>query len=181
MTPKAALDSIALSLSRIDVHLSGEDSPLTNPWEEIKEQIQHEPSLYWPAYVETMRQFVGGYVAGLTADALSELSASLKRAGAANVERELMRRLLLRAKKERIRYSPFDFTFFCYRLLDFTAYGQILERTGMYECRARVYSVAAPSGEEGGLDTQRIDAVLSKEQFESARNAGWPEVWHGHG
>lgn len=47
--------------------LSGEDSGLRNTWEEICVQVQHEESIYWETYDETVRGFVLGEVAELPA------------------------------------------------------------------------------------------------------------------
>lgn len=38
--------------------LSGDDSGLENCWEEICAQVQHEPSVYWDEYAETIRQAI---------------------------------------------------------------------------------------------------------------------------
>ena len=78
MTPTNALDVIVSALAGLEVRLSGDDSPLANPWEEIKEQLQHEQSVYWLAYVETMQQFVSGFVAHLSDEDLGELRTGLK-------------------------------------------------------------------------------------------------------
>jgi hypothetical protein len=78
MTVTRALDEIVTALAGLDLRLSGDDSPLANPWEEIKEQLQNELSAYWPTYLETMRQFVSGFVAGLDEPDLAELKAALK-------------------------------------------------------------------------------------------------------
>lgn len=45
-----------------DELLSGEDSGLTNVWEEICVQLQQEESFSWGAYKETIRVFVGYYI-----------------------------------------------------------------------------------------------------------------------
>jgi hypothetical protein len=81
---------------------------------------------------------------------------------------------LARGKKEPIKYAPFEFQYFCYPLLDFTAYGEVLKRTGVYQCEARVFSVAAPSGEIGTIPSSMIEELLSHEEFEQARLRGWP-------
>ena len=52
-------------LKELTVTLSGDDSELKNVWEEICVQVQHEHSLYWDAYDETVRSFVRGHVAEL--------------------------------------------------------------------------------------------------------------------
>jgi hypothetical protein len=173
MTVTRALDEIVTALAGLDLRLSGDDSPLANPWEEIKEQLQNELSAYWPTYLETMRQFVSGFVAGLDEPDLAELKAALKASSTQNLERKVVQRLLARAKKEKIGYSAFDFEYFCYPLLDFTVYGQVTERTGSRRCLAHVFSVAAPTGEYGTVDCSRIEHVLLREQFEEARALGW--------
>lgn len=181
MKSKEALDTIVLSLTQIDARLSGDDSPLSNPWEEIKEQLQTELSHYWPAYLETIRGSVAAFASSLSASQSAELAASMKCNEGAALERNLLQRLLSRGKKEKVRYAPFDFLYFCYPLLDFTAYGRVIERTGVYTLRAKVFSAAAPNGEEGVLNTNWIEGLLSQEQFEQARAAGWPETWRAHG
>lgn len=180
MTTKTALNAVVSALSRIDVRISGEDSPLANPWEEIKEQLQHEQSANWPAYVDTMGQTIVGYIAELATGEFAELCTSLQCSTRERAEKELLRRLLVRGKKEKIKYAPFDFTYFYYSILDFTAYGQVIERIGLNRCKAKVFSVAAPFGEEGEVTVSRLSYVLSREQFESARIQGWPESWRGN-
>jgi hypothetical protein len=64
MTPTRALDEIVTALAQLDARLSGDDSPLANPWEEIKDQLKNERSPYWPMYLDIMRQFVTGFVRG---------------------------------------------------------------------------------------------------------------------
>jgi len=61
------------SLGEIDVTLSGEDSGLTNTWEEICAQVQDEESCDWDAYVEVMDDFLGSAVAELGSSARSAL------------------------------------------------------------------------------------------------------------
>jgi len=81
---------------------------------------------------------------------------------------------MARAKKEKVQYTPFDFEYFRYGILDFTAYGRVLERTGLDECVAQVFSIAAPFGERGTVQTVMIDSILTAAQFEAARAQGWP-------
>jgi hypothetical protein len=181
MKPKEALDAIVLSLSEIDAGLSGEDSPLSNPWEEIKEQLQNELSHYWPAYLETIRGSIAALVSSLSASQSAELAASMKCTEGLALERKLLQRLLARGKRERITYAPFDFAYFCYPLLDFTAYGRVIERTGVHTLRAKVFSVQSPYGDEGIINTNLIEETLSQEQFEQASTAGWQETWRDHG
>ena len=106
MTPKNALDAIVSGLAEIDAGLSGDDSSLADTWEDIKDQLQHEPSGYWPMCLETMHQFVAGLVSGLEGDDLSELQAALKCSSHKALEQKLMQRLLARGKKEKIRLYP---------------------------------------------------------------------------
>ena len=62
MNSRALLASIVANLRAIPVRLSGDDSPLADPWEEIKSQVQEELSPYWPAYLDTIKQFINGAV-----------------------------------------------------------------------------------------------------------------------
>jgi hypothetical protein len=179
MTPSRALDDIVTALAELDVRLSGDDSPLANAWEEIKEQLQKEPpSPYWSMYLDTMRQCVGAFLTGLATDELAELKTGFKCSSPEMLERKLMQRLVARGRREKIRYAPFEFEYFCYRLLDITVYGQVLERTGLDQCNARAFSCAAPTGEYGTVSCAHIH-VLSSEQFEEARAHDWPESWSG--
>jgi hypothetical protein len=45
--------------------LSGDDSGVTNAWEEICVQVQEEQSFYWDTYEATVGQYVGVEVEGL--------------------------------------------------------------------------------------------------------------------
>jgi hypothetical protein len=177
VTPTKALDAIVAALAGLEVRLSGDDSPLANPWEEIKEQLQNELSMYWPMYLETARQFVVGFVAQMNGDDLTELKTAFKCSSRNALERKLMQRLLARGKKEKIRFAPFDFEYFCYPVLDFTVYGQVVERTGLDQCYAHVFSSAAPGGELGTVVCSRIDRILSCEEFDDARSREWPDRW----
>ncbi|MEQ1439066.1 hypothetical protein AAG565_06865 [Fontimonas sp. SYSU GA230001] len=181
MKPRDILDAIVQTLRDIDVHLSGDDSALQDPWEEVKEQLQNGLTHYWPAYVETIRSSIAAAVSSLSTSQFADIAASLKCTDGPGVERVLLQRLLSRGKREKVKYKPFDFTFFCYPLLDFTVYGRVIERTGVYTLRVKAFSVAAPFGEEGVISTNTIEEILSAEQFEQARAAGWPEVWRAHG
>jgi hypothetical protein len=177
MTPKQAVDSIIEGLKEMPAMLSGDDSPLLNTWEEMKDQLQGELSSFWSAYVETLHQAASGLVANLDDDARSSLRESLKTHSDATVERKLTRSVLSRGKREPVQYKPFDFDYFCYRLLDFTVYGRVIQRTGLRECRAQAFSVAAPTGEYGTIDCARIDTVLTAEEFNDARARSWPVTW----
>jgi hypothetical protein len=115
----------------------------------------------------------------LTAEELEQTLASFKRSSREGLQREVIRRLMLRAKREKIRLKPFDFEYFWYPLLDFTAYGRVLKRVGLDKCEAVVYSAAAPGGERGVIDISRIENTLSEEEFKLARSRKWPEEWTG--
>lgn len=154
--------------------MSGDDSPLATPWEEIKEQLQHGLTPDWPAYLDTMRQFVAGFVLELTDDDRTELMTTLRCTSPDRLQTKLLQRLVARGKREKVKYAPFDFEYFSYPLRDFTVYAQVLERTGLERSRVRAFSCAAPFGEVGDIDTSRIENILSFEQFKLARDRGWP-------
>jgi hypothetical protein len=177
LTPKRALDTIVAALADIDVRLSGDDSPLETPWEEIKEQLQHGLTEDWPAYVATIEQYTSGFIGDLDRDDLASLMTALKCSSADALQRKLIQRLYSRGKKEAVRYAPFDFEFFSYVLADFTVYCQVLQRTGLTTCHALAFSSAAPTGEQGDVDCSHIEALLTRDQFESARARGWPLRW----
>jgi hypothetical protein len=180
MTPTRALDEIVTVLAQRDVRLSGDDSPLANPWEEIEDQLQNERSPYWPMYLDIMRQFVTGFVTGLESDHVEKLKAALKCSSIAALERKLTQPLIARGKKEKFGYAAFDCEYCCYTLLDFTVYAQVVQRTGPYRCYAHVFSGAAPTGEYGNVECSRIEHTLSREQFEEARALGWPATVPSH-
>jgi hypothetical protein len=52
-------------LQDMDAKLSGDDSELENPWDEICAQVQYEESIYWDVYQETIQTFVAGEVEAL--------------------------------------------------------------------------------------------------------------------
>lgn len=52
-------------LQKMDCTLSGDDSVLQNPWEEICVQVQFEQSIHWQVYMETMQACVLGDVESL--------------------------------------------------------------------------------------------------------------------
>jgi hypothetical protein len=111
LNSRALLDSVVAKLRAIPERLSGDDSPLADPWEEIKSQVQEELSPFWPAYLDTIKQFVNAAVQALSSANLLALSSELKlSAGESSRIREaLLRRLIARARKEKIRYAPFGF------------------------------------------------------------------------
>ena len=49
-------------LQEMNAGLSGEDSGLSNCWEEICVQVQHEESIYWDTYVEVVKAFIAGEI-----------------------------------------------------------------------------------------------------------------------
>ena len=173
------IDDAVNYLRGIQANLSGDDSPLANPWEEVKEQVQNEPSFFWDAYLETMRQFIDGNVEMLSEEDREVLAEELDLPPDDLEELcgMMMELLLDRAREEEIRYAPFDFTHFRYIIENFDVYCQILERTGMYQFRIAGYSVAEPDGEEGEMNTRVIGDIMSKEEFDQARQMNWPENW----
>jgi type I site-specific restriction-modification system R (restriction) subunit len=58
-----------------------------------------------------------------------------------------------------------------------TEYAQIIERTGMFTCRVLAYSAAAPDGEQGEINTNTIQNILTADDFEKARRLKWPDKW----
>jgi hypothetical protein len=54
-------------LQEMEATLSGDDSELENPWDEICAQVQHEQSIFWDVYEQTMQAFVAGEVEELQA------------------------------------------------------------------------------------------------------------------
>lgn len=177
MKASKALDAVVARIAALDVRLSGDDSPLQDLWEEIKEQLHSELSAYWETYLATMKDAIAGFVAELSPDELLALSSSLKCSSPAYAEQKLLSRLLQRGKKETVTYKPFHFSYFTYPLLDFTAYAKINKRTGWETCVVTAYSAAAPYGEQGEVNTRHIENTLTLEQFEKARERGWPEQW----
>lgn len=177
MNAKSALDSIVARIAAIDAHLSGDDSPLANPWEEIKEQLQTELSRDWEAYLITIEQTISGFVFALTPATLTALSSSLGCSSPDEIGQKLLKRIIQRGKREKIKYRPFDFSYFCYPLLDFTVYARVIERTGWQSCMVSAYSAAAPRGERGEVSINDIEHILTQEDFEKARERGWPVRW----
>ncbi len=56
-----------------------------------------------------------------------------------------------------------------------TIYGEVLERTGGDEfVVVKAYSQACPDGERGHMSMFRITALLTRDEFNTAREAGWP-------
>lgn len=162
--------------------LSGEDSPLADPWEEIKEQVQGEPGPCWPAYFETIEGTIDSTVAKLSDPELRSLSADLKvpAQDRPKLRRAFLARLLARAKHEKISYRPFDFDYCWYLFAGMAIYTQIVTRTGMHTCGVLAYSVAALSGERGEIDLAAIDRstdihVMTAGEFEKAKSLNWPE------
>ena len=176
ITIKNALDTIVKDLAQINVKLSGDDSPLADPWEEIKEQLQHGLSLHWSSYLATMRQFIDAFADRLSDSERATLMSALRCSSNEHMRKKLLQRLLARGKREKIRYAPFDFEFFSYRLLDMTCYGRVLRRTGLNEFEAEVFSPAAQFGEHGTLSGDVVQNVLTREEFESARSRRWDVV-----
>ena len=80
MDSKQILDKVVARLRGIGYRLSGDDSDLADIWEEIKEQVQNEPSFFWSAYCEAIECYAYGVINSLTAE---ELAADLAYANAA--------------------------------------------------------------------------------------------------
>ena len=113
---RTLIDQVVADLRAIPVRLSGEDSPLADPWEEIKEQVHGELWTCWPAYLEAIQGTIEYEVAKLSEAELLSLSVDLK-APAQNrpkLRQALLRRLMARARREKNAYGPFDLEYFCY-------------------------------------------------------------------
>ncbi|MGA3168744.1 MAG: hypothetical protein ABSF14_21800 [Terriglobia bacterium] len=176
--------SIVADLRAIPVRLSGDVSPLADPWEEIKSQVQEELSPCWPAYLDTIKQFINGAVEALPPAKLLDLSSELKVPAeqTSRINRVLLMRLLAKARREKVRYEPFDSEYMHYSLEGISIYAQIIERTGMNTCRVLAYSTAAPFGERGEADLAAIDSItdihfMTADDFEKARRLNWPDHW----
>jgi len=182
MSVSTLLANMVAELRAVPATLSGEDSELADVWEEIKYQVQEELSLIWPAYVETIKQVIDGAVAKLAPAELLSLCSELKTPTeqSARIREVLLRRLLAKARREKVRYEPFDFEYFWYSAYGISIYTQILKRTGMHTCWVLAYSAACPTGEEGKIDLDWIDRTtdihtMTADDFEEARSLKWPD------
>lgn len=179
MNIKIILEDTVRTIRVIPAKLSGDDSPLADPWEEIKEQVQNDQSFFWQAYLDTMNGIIAG-----TVDSLSEQDRTVV-AAELNVPPEdterlvqaILKRLLSKAKNEKIRYAPFDFDYFRYSIEGMAVYAKVLQRTGLFTCEIIAYSGAAPFGERGEVNTDTIEDTMTGEEFESAREQNWPDKW----
>ena len=179
MNIEAILENVVKTIRSIPAKLSGDDSPLGDPWEEIKDQAQHEMSFSWPAYLETMKGIIEGTVDSLSQDDRTFIAAEMN-VPPDNLERlrqGILKRLIAKAKREKIRYAPFHFEYFRYSLEDMTVYAEVLQRTGLFTCEIMAYSGAAPSGERGEVNTDIIEATMPADEFEQARQRHWPDSW----
>ncbi len=179
MNIKTILEDTVSSIRAIPEKLSGEDSPLADPWEEIKEQVQHERSFFWQAYLDTMKGIIGGRVDSLTDQDREVVAAELNvpPEDTEHIVQAILKRLLSKARKEKIRYTPFDFNYFRYSIGGMAVYAKVLQRTGLYACEIVAYSGAAPFGERGEVNTDIIEDTMSCEEFEWARENNWPDEW----
>ncbi len=170
------LNSAVSSLRGMDATLSGDDTPLASVWDEIKDQVQNEQSFCWDVYEETMRCMIDGAIEkAKESNGFEPPPPYCDEDDIEDIQRELFNMLLSRAESEEVECTPLDFTYFCYPLPEFLAYGEVLKRTGISTCEAEVFSVAAPSGEVGTVELADIDNIFSEEDFEIAREKGWPE------
>jgi len=179
MNTISILDDAIKLIRAIPAKLSGDDSPLANPWEEIKDQVQHEKSFFWQAYFDTMNGIIEGAIDFLSLDERTTLAAELNvpPEDLQMLRQKIMKRLIARAKKEKISYVPFEFTHFRYSLDQMSVYAKILERTGLFTCEIIAYSGAAPIGERGVVNVDIIEETMSAEDFAKARQQRWPDKW----
>jgi len=181
-TAKTLLNSIVAHLRTIPSHLTGDDSPLADSWEDIKEQIQDKGGLSsncWPFYLMSIRGVIEGTVDELSGTALLAISHELRvpSGNKGKIAEALLRRLFAEARKEKVKYAPFDFEYFRYSIAGMCVYAQIIARTGMSTCRVLAYSAAAPYGEQGEINTNIIQSILTADDFEKARRLNWPDQW----
>jgi len=179
MNTKNILDDAVKTIRAIPAKLSGDDSPLADSWEEIKEQVQHEKSLFWQAYLDTMKGIIESTVYSLSDEDRAAVAEKLNvmPENSKQLFQALMKRLIARAKKEKIRYEPFDFSYFRYSIGDMAVYAQVVERNGIFTCKILAYSGAAPFGERGEVNTDIIEDTMSSEEFKQARRQNWPDKW----
>jgi hypothetical protein len=191
MAIKALLDQVVAAIKNLgpECKLSGDDSDLSNVWEEYKFQVQHEKSFYWEAYVATTIQICAAVAASIPDLEILDIwleTANAKRKGAKppdigkmreDIQVDLLKRLVAKAKMEKINFKKPDFQFCYYPGPGFIIYAQVLDRTGPRTIRVRAYSVATfGSGEEGDIYLDNIEGLLTKSQFEKCCELGWPET-----
>lgn len=179
MTVQDIVNEAVARIRAIPEKLSGDDSALTDLWEEIKEQVQHEESFYWSLYVQTMQDIIERIVVKLSREDRLAIADELCAPPEDTVEicELLYWKLIHEATFEEIGCAPFDFKYFRYSLGDMTVYAEIIKRTGLYSCEVMAYSAAAPTGDFGEVGTNIIDSRMSAADFERARLLGWPEQW----
>jgi hypothetical protein len=179
MTIDTLLNDLIEQIRSIPVRLFGDDSPLADPWEEIKDQVQNELSFFWQGYLDTMNGITQGTIDSLSIDerAIVSVQLNVSPENIQQIYQKILKRLFARAKKEKIIYTPFDFTHFRYTQFDMAIYAQVLERTGIFTCHVMAFSGAAPFGERGEVNTSIIEETLSSLEFDLARQKQWPEKW----
>jgi hypothetical protein len=175
ITTDEVLECIITDLRGIEDTLSGDDSPLTNVWEEIKDQVQNGESIHW--YLQTMKNLIERAIYEPIKSGKIDVLPYCNDVDQEEMVDFFLEMLLSRAEEELVECVPFDFKYFCYPAFDFTIYGEIIKRTGLGTCQAKVYSIAELFGEVGIIQVSRIDSVLSKENFSLAQKQGWPKKW----
>ncbi len=176
MPVKVILDKVVSYLQGMEANLSGDDSPLANVWDEIKDQMQNEESYCWDAYEQTIKSLIDGEIEEANKSGGVERPPCFDD-DADDLTDTFCQMLLERAAEEPVKYAPFDFEYYCSPVADFTVYGKVVKRTGMNTFEAYAFSVAAPHGEFGQVDASDVECTLSKEEFEYARKHGWPAQW----
>ena len=178
----ALLASVVAELRRISERIAGDDSPLADPWEEIKSMVQGELSVYWPIVLETIEKVIYWVIHRLGPEELLALSTTLKVSVGqeSRISRSLLKGLLAKAKTEKLRYKPFDFEYIHYSIEGVSIYAEIIERTGLSTCQVLAYSKAAPSGERCDVDLSMIDRMkgirtMSADDFEKATRLNCPD------
>lgn len=88
-----------------DCKLSGDDSLLENAWDEICAQVQAEQSLYWDAYVETVRAFLRSELKNLAALEREALWLQTKQGNDLGLRRRRKARAISRLQRRHRRIS----------------------------------------------------------------------------
>ena len=96
------------------------------------------------------------------------------------MKQALLRRLLAKAKREKVRYEPFNYEYVHYSIEGISIDAQILKPTGRHTCWVLAYSSAAPFGKQGEVDIAQIDRmtdihIMTADDFEKARHLKWPD------
>jgi hypothetical protein len=175
MDVKEVINRTVNTLQALPDKLSGEDSAFANPWEEIKDQIKNELNPYWPVYRDTIKQIIRHEISSLNNEEKQNIAYELK-LPIDDIEKivfVILKRIIVKARMEKMRYTPYDFEYFTYKIEGMNVYARVIKRTGINTCEVMAYSVAAPSGENGNIDIDCIDEIIDEKDFIKAKSRGW--------